>query len=483
MASLPAAGTRVGPSNLPNMATISTPNTRPAIQFLPGSNHWRIMGIEITTSYVSTTNLVFFLVSAGLLADVSTAVSVASQLPACIILDRTYIHGLPTTNTQHAVQMDAASFGIVDSYCDEIHWNGGDSQCFVSWNGVGPYLLQNDFIQASTEDVVFGGADPAIANLIPSDITIVGNLIQKNLSWRGEAAPYNWTVKNLVEFKNGQRILIDGNVIQNVWNSGQFGFAILLTPRNQSGKCPWCVVQDVTITRNIIQHAAGGTEVAGGDNNYPSLPSARVLVSNNLYNDINGVNWANGTGGGWLFEIASNSTLPVPHDLTFDHNTGLPDNRFLELGDTGVTPNVAITNNISNYGLYGIYGTGVGTGQIALTTFISSYTYNDLILMNASGTSDGSLWPSGTYWSTPGGVQFTDASSGNYQLLSTSPYHNAGTDGKDVGVWDWTCLNADTAAALAGTFVPGSGCDSAAMKVTIQPPTVQPPTGLQVSVQ
>ena len=142
------------------------------------------MGLEITTSYVSTLNTVFYLVSAGDLSDGST-ISVQSQLPAYLIFDRIYIHGLSTTNTNRGIEMDAQSIGIVDSYCDEIHNNGQDSQCFASWNGPGPFLIQNNFIQAGAENIMFGGADPAITNLVPSDITIVGNLIQKNIAWRG----------------------------------------------------------------------------------------------------------------------------------------------------------------------------------------------------------------------------------------------------------------------------------------------------------
>jgi hypothetical protein len=96
-----------------------------------------------------------------------------------------------------------------------------DSQRLMSFNGVGPYLIQNNFLQGGAENIVFGGTDPGITNLIPSDITIVGNLIQKNLTWRGQAAPYNWVIKNLFELKNAQRLLIDGNVLQYTWVSGQ----------------------------------------------------------------------------------------------------------------------------------------------------------------------------------------------------------------------------------------------------------------------
>ena len=47
-----------------------------------------------------------------------------------------------------------------------------------------------------------------------------------------------WTVKNLFELKNAQQVTIDGNVIENVWAAGQYGYAIVLTPRNQNGSAP-----------------------------------------------------------------------------------------------------------------------------------------------------------------------------------------------------------------------------------------------------
>ena len=396
-----------------------------------------------------------------------------SQLPAYLIFDRVYIHGLPNTNTKRGIEMDAQSIGIVDSYCDEIHYNGNDSQCFASWNGAGPFLIQNNFVQAGAEDILFGGADPSVTNLIPSDITIVGNVIQKNVAWRNEAAPYNWVIKNLVEFKNAQRVLLDGNVIQYIWAAGQVGFAALITPRNQDGNCSWCSVNDVTITHNLIQHASGGTEIAGSDDNNHSLTAARVLLQNNLYNDISQANWG---GRGWAFELSTSTATISPHDITIDHNSSFPDQTFLVLGDSGTAQNTRITNNISDYAVYGIFGGGVGSGAAALSTFAPGYMYNDIVFINSSGIRMGA-YPSGTLWSTQTNAQFTNFASADYQLLSTSPYHNAGTDGKDIGVWDWTCLDDDSAAALAGTFVPGHGCALSGSLL------LQPPANLSATVQ
>jgi hypothetical protein len=469
LSSLPVSGNRVGPANTANMATISTPNVSPAIRFLPNSNHWRLMGIEITTSYVSTSGANMGLVSAGQESDGGTGISVQTQLPASLIFDRIYIHGLANTNTKRAIQMDTQGVAIVDSYCDEIHYNGNDSQCFVSWNGIGPYLIQNNFIQAAAENILFGGADPSVANLVPSDITVIGNVIQKNTVWREQAAPQNWVVKNILEFKNAQRVLIDSNVIQYLWMAGQTGYAILLTPRNQDGNCPWCTVNDVTVTHNLVRHVADGLEIASSDGNNTSLPSARVLVQNNVFDDVSSLNWG---GHGWVYLFALGTGLASPHDITLDHNTSFPDftnGAMLSLGDSGSAQNVRVSNLLSNSGAYGILGNGTAQGTPALNTFLSDFTVTTNALINSAGRPLGT-YPSGTFWNTQAGAKFAGFSTANYQLQASSPYHNAGTDRKDIGVWDWACLTNRTAAALAGKFDPGSGC-SAITSGTIEPPS------------
>ena len=79
-----------------------------------------------------------------------------------------------------------------------------------------------------------------------------------------------------------------------------------------------------------------------------------------------------------------------------------------------------------------------------MNTYVPNVVYDQNLLLTSSGGSAGDQWPNGTLWSTIAGAQFTDHASGNYQLLSTSPYRNAGTDGKDIGVWDWVGLTAKT---------------------------------------
>jgi hypothetical protein len=435
------SGSRVGPSNVLNMATINTTTTgMPAIQFQASSHNWRLIGLEVTT----TIGMMQYS-----LIETDVGATSQLQLPSYIIVDRCYIHADLTAAVRRGLSFQVAYGGVVDSYFSEFHQRGTDSQAIAVWKGTGPFLIQNNFLSAASENVIFGGSDPGITNLVPSDVTIVGNHFWKNYSaWNGAGL----NVKNLLEFKNVQRVLVDGNVIEYSWADAQVGFAILLTPRNQSGGCDWCVVQDVTIKHNLIQHAGNGIETAPSDNNFVSLPTDRVLIQNNVLTDISSVNW---NGDGRVFETLStinSAKQTTENNITIDHNSGFADKEFLLFGDSGTIPSYQFTNNLGSYGAYGIIGNGTGIGSASLNAYAPNAIYNDVAMLTSGGGSDGNPWPSRTFWNSVSGAQFTNYPGGNYQLLSTSPYHSAGTDGKDIGVWDWNTFNTETTNALSGNF-------------------------------
>jgi hypothetical protein len=175
------------------------------------------------------------------------------------------------------------------------------------------------------------------------------------------------------------------------------------------------------------------------------LPTGRILVQNNVLDDISAANWG---GHGWLIHLSADPTVPPMHDITLDHNTGFPDAAFVFLGDSGTIANTQFTNNISNLGSYGIIGASVGSGTVALSTFAPGYIYNDIVFLGAIG----GTYPAGTFWNTSGGAGFTNYAGANYQLTNVSAYHNAGTDGRDIGVWDWTTFITETTNAVNGNY-------------------------------
>jgi len=131
------------------------------------------------------------------------------------------------------------------------------------------------------------GAAKVKWGIVPSDITITQNVMYKPLTWNPAYSGWDGitrTVKNLLETKYGARWLIDGNIFQHVWNGGQ-GVGFNLNANDQNGDCPWCTVQDITMTNNIWQDLYQ-TGVFIPAQSYTGLAPgalARVLVKNNLF--------------------------------------------------------------------------------------------------------------------------------------------------------------------------------------------------------
>ena len=341
LANLPA-GTRVGPSNVSSMATIVTPNVAAAFQVNGGANHWRLAGLELTSASNYGCNLThtppinclsYFLV--GSQAN-------PTPFPDSITLDRCYIHGSPTIDIQTGVQATATNYSIIDSYISEIHMTGFDTQAIASNVSPGPFKITNNFVSAAGENIMFGGGGGPNNTAIPSDIQIQYNYLYKPLSWAkagtgGTLSPYNqWVEKNALELKNAQRLLFDSNVIQNVWAAGQNGYAIVLTVRSsQSGDT--AVVNDITITNNILQNVVAGVNSlaeddlcgpGGGSPNCHNPGSQdRWNISNNLIlfydptqpGGMRNVAWTI-TGG---MNRLNNNTPGTLRDVVFQHNTAV----------------------------------------------------------------------------------------------------------------------------------------------------------------
>jgi hypothetical protein len=380
-----------------------------AINTVSNAHHYRFVGIEFKPVIG---HFVYNIVNIG------NGETSAAQLPNNIIFDRCYIHGDPVAGSRRGVLMNGAYISVIDSYISDCKEDGADSQAIAAYSTTGPLKMVNNYLEGAGENVIFGGSDPSIINAVPSDIEIRYNYFSKPLSWMDEL----WDIKNLLEFKNARRVLVEGNQFENCWPNAQSGFALLLTPRNQNNTAPWSVVEDITIRFNTFDNIAQGINMSGYDAPNVSQRTSRVLIQNNVLNVTN-----LGMGGdGRLFQV-----LNGPTDVIFDHNTGFCWNAYMVSDGTPKTDFFVFQNNLVTHGNYGFIGSGTGTANATLAMYFNP---NWVVTKNADIGGSANGYPAGNYFpSNITSVGFVDYAGGDYHLSSSSPYKNLGTDGKDLG--------------------------------------------------
>ena len=420
---LPGPQTRVSPADAARLPKLQSPNSSPALSTAPGAHHYRLECIEFLANFQGYYDVIA-------LGDGSSAQNSLSTVPHHIVLDRVYIHGDPAWGQKRAIGLNSASTTIVNSYISEIKAPGQDSQGIAGWNGPGPYVISNNYIEAAGENVLFGGADPAIAGLVPSDITFTRNYLSKPLSWQSQP---NFTVKNLFELKSAQRVVVNANVMEHNWMAAQSGYAVLFTPRNQDGGAPWTVVQQVEFTNNLVRHSSGGINLLGNDYLHPSQQTNRITIKNNLFENLSAATY----GGSGRFLLINGGA-----DITVDHNTIIQDGLSAIFADSNPSARFVLTNNIIPDHSWAIVGSGTAPGNNTIATYFPGA----VVAGNIWAGSNPSIYPAGNYYpASLADVGFVNMGAGDYRLAATSPYQTAGTDGTAVG-----CNVEALAAALVG---------------------------------
>jgi hypothetical protein len=407
---LPPPGTRVSPSHAGAMPKLQS-SADVVLRAAPGARGYRFIGIEIRPQPGhSLVNLV----------DLGTSARSFEDLPGEIVFERCYLHGDPERGTRRGIAMNSMDTAVLDSYLSDFKDASNEAQAIAGWAGPGPFKIVNNYLEGAGENVIFGGSDPPIPQMVPADIEIRRNHLRKPLHWKPDDPSYDgsrWVIKNLLELKNARRVLIEGNLLENNWRSAQNGMAILFTVRNQDGRSPWSVVEDVTFANNHLRRADGGINILGRDRTWPSGSgqTRRILIRNNLFEDV----------GGRLFQLLDQSA-----DVVIDHNSALNSGPILVL-DSGPHTGFVFRNNIALHNEYGIAGTGTSPGNASIEAFLPGALIRRNVLVGANGA----RYPADNFY--PGSlaeVGFVDVRSGDFRLASTSPFRKAGTDGRDPGV-------------------------------------------------
>jgi hypothetical protein len=526
-ASLPPDGVRLVPSGKSgaNTSRALLPRligrgenyrTTPVVSTEPGAHHYLLRFLEID----GVANEGWETLIA--LGDDTTGSPVHD-----IVLDRVYAHGDFAKGQKRGIALNGSRMDILHSYISDIRAVGFDSQAIAGWNGAGPFRIVNNYIEAAGENIMFGGADPAVYNLVPTDIEISRNHIAKPLEWQspilsppgsvsawnsgtrgvlsegthyfkvvalletgplaadsegstevfayvssgaatvswtavpgaeryriyrgtssgaqsvymdtsssvtsfeytgdgeqGGAVPTSasmWSVKNLIELKNAQNVLVDRNVIENIWAAGQNGYAIVITPRNQSGGAPWVVVRDVTFSNNTIRHALGVLSLTGYDDDGGSGQTQRITFRNNL---IYGIDPQWGTNKTFVLG-------ETPSAIVIDHNTIIQQNSAVVFPYGSPIYGFSFTNNVTPHNEYGIFGDNAQTG----TYTIDMYFPDGVVRNNVFGGGPASLYPTPNAFPTLSQwtESFVDFVNHDYRIRSSSGFFTAGEGGSVPG--------------------------------------------------
>jgi hypothetical protein len=414
--------------------------------FENGANHYRLIGLEITRELPGRDlrNLVFL---------------EKADAADHIVVDRCWFHGTAQDETAKGFQLGGSTYvAVVDSYFTDFHCiavtgSCTDAQAIAGGNGdlpMGPYKIENNFLEGSGEPILFGGAK---ATATAADIEIRRNHIFKPLTWKpdspdfvGAANGRPFIVKGLFELKNAQRVLFEDNIMENTWGGfTQKGFGILLTPRNQGGKsgnlCPACRVTDVTIRYSIMSHVASCFQIANGlsDSGGVATAGERYSIHDFVCDDVDGQKYK---GFGNFVLIAHRE--PPLHDVKLDHITAFVPNAMLNVGVKGTDvriANLTFTNNLVSVGEREITSTGGGKQNCAFgagrgpagvfEACFSKLEFSNNVIISGGGFPKGNFTPKDA--NAVKFVNFNNGNGGDYRLRPDSPFKNAGSDHKDPG--------------------------------------------------
>lgn len=422
-ASLPG-GQRVGPSQAWAMARIVGKSNAPVISTALGAHHYRLIGLEI---------LVAPGVYGGTAVQLGSNVSIDSQLPYDIELDRTWIHAEAPQWAKRGLSMNGKRLILRNSTVSGFRSSWQETQAIIAWNTPGPLQIANNYLEAGGMPIMIGGAEPALVGVTPSDIQITGNRLSRPVAWRSESV----IVKNLLELKTGRRVTITGNILENTWAAAQTGYAVNIKPGTENIRTP-AITSEILFANNIVRHTNGGIVITG--TNTAGGKVTKVIIRNNLFDDI---------GPNWGYRHSLFTLLSGISGVTIENNTASPSVllRTLILADGTPTSGLVFRANISQRGEYGVFGSGCGEGTKALAGYFPSAVFTNNVIYQ-SPANLATSYPAVNYFPfTASEVGWS--TTGNYSLSSTSPYKGRGIGGLDPGI-NVTTLTSSTLKSATG---------------------------------
>lgn len=449
--SLPAAVNPTTYAANPNLFAIvqSTHNAFPALTADAGDKNWRFIGIVFEMSN-GLTNAVADVVRLG-----DNTITNGADLPENFTIERCVVRAASGSTALRGLQMQVKNMVVRNSWFTNIRSQAAESHTMSAWNSPGPFLIEGNYIEAAAIGVLFGGAAPAIAGLVNSDITFRWNYVTRPLAWETQSG---YGIKNLFELKNAQRVHVYGNTFEHNWPDAQSGYAIVLTVRaNSATGAPQSTVRQVLFERNIVRHTAAVFNILGLDNQTCgagctnlSQRMQHVTIRNNLIYDVDRNEWRGPSGavsGGHMAQIDE-----APEHLTVEQNTfqgggSITGNIIVFAGTDHDLGGFVYRGNIAQkltqatgwpYDSFGVFGNGVGEGNVAIAAWAPNVpgfpntVFTENVLAGCSAA---------TYNNYPGNLfptvaalhaDFVNAAAGNFRLVGGSAFAGKGMNQDEV---------------------------------------------------
>ena len=183
---LPPVGVRITPAYAAYLPKIKSPDGLWALRTATRANHYKLMFLEFQANVGGATDII----TIG--ANDSTQTDLA-QVPYDFVLDRLYVHGDPEVGQKRGISLQSRDTAVINSWVSDCKGIGQDTQAIGGHNGPGNWLIENNYLEGAGENVLIGGADPPIQNLVTTNVVFRNNHLSKPLAWRDPilAAPPN----------------------------------------------------------------------------------------------------------------------------------------------------------------------------------------------------------------------------------------------------------------------------------------------------
>jgi hypothetical protein len=476
-AGLPGPAARVLPAHAPWLAKIKSPNNGPALATVPGSHHWRLVLLEFPATHLGYGDIMQ-------IGDGSHAQNVLSMVPRDFELDRLYVHGDPNVGQKRGIALNAASVTIRNCYISDIKAVGADTQAIGGWNGPGPYTIENNYLEASGELFLLGGADPGITNLVATGVVVRQNHFFRPMSWRDPILPdpagvsvtagaggtlaagtytYQVVARKPVGGGTVARSAASATVAAAVGNGGSVVVRWNAVPgatqyyvygRTGNSMTQYWTVTGTSFTDTGLAGQSGSVPTTAGDRwlvkNLFQLKSARqVLVESNVFEN----NWAHGQAGYAIVFTPRNQdgncTWCVISDVTFTsnivRNTAAAFNilGYDDLAPSQQTTRITIINNL----VYGVRRSLGGNGWFVLMGASPSHVVIDHNTVESDGSSL-------TYVS--GGTAAAPQRVASFQFTNNAARHgDYGINGTNFGYGNAIIANYFPGGIIRGNWLQG----------------------------